>query len=111
MVGSIYFRFFGVELGAAAGDAPSAELDFTPSRGNVIFSNSIRGTNSSGIFIDGGSDQNSMIDNVIREATVFAIESAGPMANISQDNLTNLPCLDIGNGLGRQVPVRGRDQR
>jgi hypothetical protein len=35
----------------------------------------IRGKNSSGIFIQGGSDQNEISDNVIREATDYALES------------------------------------
>ncbi|MCU1327628.1 MAG: hypothetical protein JWN34_2998 [Bryobacterales bacterium] len=95
---SLYFRFFGIELGAAGADAPSPELDFTPSRGNVIFSNTIRGTNSSGIFIQGGSDQNEIFDNVIREATDYALESAFKMGNTSRNNLTHLPSLNISSG-------------
>ena len=32
------FHFFGVEFGAAPADVPVPDLDFTPSRGNVLFS-------------------------------------------------------------------------
>jgi len=95
---SIYFRFFGIELGSAGADAPSVELDFAPSRGNVIFSNLIRGRNSSGVFIEGGSDQNDIFDNIIREATDYALESSSRMANNSHNNLTNLPSLNVSSG-------------
>ena len=95
--GSVYFRFFGVELGAALGDAPSAELDFTPSRGNIVFSNLIRGSNSSGIFIEGASDQNQIFDNVIKDATAFAIESEAQIQNFS--------CLSRELRVLRQVEV------
>jgi len=93
---SIYYRFFGIELGFAAADAPSPELDFTPSRGNVIFSNLIRGTHGAGIFIQGGSDQNQISDNVIMDAKDWAIESATQTQNAAHDNLTDMPSLNIG---------------
>jgi parallel beta-helix repeat protein len=88
---NIYFRFFGVEMGAAPGDASSPELDFTPSRGNVIFSNLIRGTHGSGIFLQAGSDGNDVVDNVILDAKDWAIEAVLPMLNTMRNNLTNLP--------------------
>jgi hypothetical protein len=40
---SANFHFFGIELGAAALDNASDELDATPSHGNILFSNVIRG--------------------------------------------------------------------
>ena len=93
-----YFRFFGIQLGAAPSDVPSPDLDFTGSRGNVVFSNLIRGSNASGIFIQAGSDQNNMIENVIMDAGQFAIESVLHMSNFSRDNWTNLPSQNITNG-------------
>ncbi len=93
---SVYYRFFGVELGAAPGDAASAELDFTGSRGNVLFSNSIRGSNSSGIFIQLGSDTNQILDNVIMDSTLWAIESVLSMANTLGSNLTDRPSQNVG---------------
>ncbi len=101
---SPYFRFFGIELGAAQGDAPSPELDFTPSRGNVIFSNLVRGSNGSGVFLQGGSDQNQIYDNVIMDAVSFAIESEEQMQNTVQNNLTNLPSQNVGNCCTGRVP-------
>jgi hypothetical protein len=112
---TIYFRFFGIELGSAPGDAPSEELDFTPSRGNVIFSNVLRGTHSSGIYIEGGSDQNSIFDNVIKDVKIWAIESVLVMDNDAHDNITDAPsenvalCCNfqrIGNKSRRATPAR-----
>src|SRR5205085_344763 len=37
------FHFFAVELGAAPADVPVADLDFAPSRGNLVIGNAIRG--------------------------------------------------------------------
>jgi parallel beta-helix repeat protein len=93
------FHYFGIELGAAAGDAPSAELDFTPSRGNVVFSNNIRGNHYSGIFLDAGSDQNNILANTILDATNWALESVSPMNNYAVNNLTTLHSRNIGSGL------------
>ena len=70
---STTFHFFGIELGAAPGQ--SSELDFTPSCGNIIFSNPIRGTHYSGIFFDQGSDLNDVFDNTIMDALDWALES------------------------------------
>lgn len=93
------FHFFGIELGATEGDAPSIELDFTPSRGNIVFSNEIRGTHYSGIFFGPGSDQNDVFDNTILDATHWALESVAAMSNYTLNNLTNLPSRNVGPGL------------
>jgi parallel beta-helix repeat protein len=91
------FHFFGVELGAAGGG--SIELDFTPSRGNIVFSNSIRGAHYSGIYFDPGSDTNNVFDNTIMDATNWALESSQQMNNTTLNNFTNLLSRNIGSGL------------
>ncbi len=96
---SASFHFFGIELGAAALDAPSAELDGGPSRGNIVFSNTVRGPHYAGIFLAHGSDQNDIFDNVVMDAQHWALESVEPQANSSLNNLTNLPSRNIGSGL------------
>ncbi len=49
-------HFFGVEMGAAPLDAPSDELDATPSRGNIVFLQlTIRGPHYAGVFLGPGS--------------------------------------------------------
>lgn len=96
---SANFHFFGIELGAAAGDTPSIELDFTPSHGNIVFSNTIVGSHYSGIFFDQGSDQNNILYNTVLDATDWALESVAQMANNSLNNLTNLPSRNISAGL------------
>ncbi len=101
-------HFFGIELGAAAGDAPSDELDFTPSHGNILFSNEIQGSNYSGIFLDPGSDQNVIQENTIEGATNWAIESAQQMTNQSVNNLTHLPSRNIGSGLDSSLVTSGQ---
>lgn len=93
------FHFFGIELGAAALDATSDELDSTPSRGNVVFSNDIRGSHYSGIFFAAGSDLNDVFDNVILDAQQWALESVEPMPNSSLNNLTVIPSRNISAGL------------
>jgi parallel beta-helix repeat protein len=93
------FHFFGVELGAAPLDAPSVELDASPSRGNIVFSNAIRGSHYAGIFFAAGSDLNDAFDNIIMDTTNWALESVEPQANSSLNNLTNLPSRNIGSGL------------
>lgn len=93
------FHFFGIELGFAGPDAPDPDLDFTPSRGNEIFGNNIRGAHYSGIFFAQGSDQNNLFDNTIFYATDWGMESAIVQANITLNNLTNLPLRNIGSGL------------
>ena len=93
------FHFFGIELGAAEGDDASGELDFTPSRGNIVFSNLIRGDHYSGIFFAAGSDQNDIFDNTIMDAQAWGLESVAVMANDALNNLTNLRSRNIGSGL------------
>ena len=105
---SATFHFFGVELGATPGDGTSDELDFTPSQGNIVFSNPIRGTHYSGIFFDAGSDQNDVFDNTILDATDWALESVAVMANNSLNNLTNLPSRNIGSGIDPALLVIGQ---
>jgi hypothetical protein len=94
---STAFHFFGIELGAAPGNSP--ELDFTPSRGNIVFSNVIRGSHYSGIFFDQGSDANNVLNNVVLDAMFWALESAEHMMNTSTNNFTTLPSRNIGSGL------------
>lgn len=93
------FHFFGVELGAAGADAPAIDLDFTPSRGNIIFSNLVRGSHYAGVFFAPGSDLNDLFDNAIFGASNWAIESATKQNNSTLNNLTNLPSRNIGPGL------------
>jgi hypothetical protein len=100
------FHFFGIELGAAPGS--SAELDFTPSRGNVVFSNMIRGSHYSGIFFDDGSNTNNVLNNVVLDALFWALESAEQMANTSLNNFTNLLSRNIGSGLDPALVTSGQ---
>ncbi|HEY3839029.1 MAG TPA: right-handed parallel beta-helix repeat-containing protein [Bryobacteraceae bacterium] len=93
------YHFFGIELGAAPGNPPSADLDYTPSRGNIVFCNPTRGPHYSGIFFDFGSDLNDVFDNVIMDAEYWALESIAVMDNNSLNNLTNLPSRNISAGL------------
>jgi parallel beta-helix repeat protein len=93
------FHFFGIELGAAPLDSASDELDGAPSRGNILFSNVIRGNHYAGIFFADDSDQNDVFDNVIMDAQPWALESFKLMPNNSLNNLTNLPSRNIGSGL------------
>jgi len=86
---NIYFRFFGFFIGAIYADVPAPDLDFTASRGNMIFSNLIRGPHSSGMYIQNGSDQNHIFDNIIKDVQIFAIESVLNMTNYYQNNLTD----------------------
>ncbi len=100
------FHFFGIELGAASGSSP--ELDFTPSHGNVVFSNFIRGSHYSGIYFDPGSDSNNVLYNSILDATAWALESSQQMQNTSLNNLTNLPSRNIGSGLDSALITSGQ---
>ncbi len=101
------FHFFGIELGAAP-STPDIGLDFTPSRGNIVFSNSIRGTHYSDIYFDPGSDTNNVFDNTIMDATNWALESAAQMNNTTLNNLTNLPSRNIGSGLDPVLIMLGK---
>jgi len=96
---NVRFHFFGIEVGATAGDELSGELDFRSSSGNILFSNVIRGDHYSGIFFGPGSEQNEVFDNTIMDAQVWALESVQVMANHTLNNLTNLPSRNIGAGL------------
>ncbi|MDP9170049.1 MAG: hypothetical protein M3N54_05500 [Acidobacteriota bacterium] len=101
-----------MELGAAQPDGGSIELDFTASRGNIVFSNTIRGNHYSGIFLAADSDQNDILNNVILDALSWALAAAKQMPNKSLDNLTDLPSRNIGSGLDpaliRQRPAGER---
>jgi hypothetical protein len=102
------FHFFGVELGSTGADAPSSEIDFTPSRGNLVFSNLIRGSHYAGVFFGPGSDRNEVFDNTVMDATNWALESVSVMDNHTLNNLTNLPSRNIGSGLDPQLMKIGQ---
>ena len=104
---SEHFHFFGIELGAAKGDAPSIELDFLPSQGNEIFGNIIRGSHYSGIFFADGSDRNNVFDNSIFGATDWAMESVKAQPEFVLNNLTNLKLRNIGSGLDPKLLTVG----
>ena len=99
------YRFVGIELGTAPG-GPAADLDFTPSRGNVLFSNVIRGSNGSGIYVGFGSDSNSIVDNVIMDARDWAIQSELLTPNTMQNNLTSLKSLNSAGCCLASRPVQ-----
>jgi hypothetical protein len=87
-----------------------SDLDFAPSRGNVVFANSVRGRHYAGIFYGAGSDENDAFDNAIFGATHWALEQARPQANRTLNNLTNLMSRNIDSGLDpKLIPLaRGR---
>lgn len=90
------YHFFGIELGAAPGDDASEELDFKPSRGNVIFSNIIRGNHYAGVFFGPGSDANLVQENIVIGADQWAIEAAAEgLANMLARNLSDKPNRNI----------------
>ncbi len=93
------FHFFGMELGAAKPDLPVSDMDFTPSRGNILFGNVIRGAHYAGIFFGPGSPDNDVFDNTIFGATNWAMEQVRPQPNTSLNNLTNLPLRNIDAGI------------
>ncbi|MBW3559542.1 MAG: right-handed parallel beta-helix repeat-containing protein [Proteobacteria bacterium] len=93
------FHFFGVEMGSAKADAPAIELDFTASRGNIVFSNVIRGNHYAGVFFGPGSDANDVFDNAIFGAKSWAMESVSRQSNSTVNNLTNMPSRNIDAGL------------
>jgi len=97
------FHFFGIELGAAQADAASDELDFAPSRGNLVFGNMVQGGHHAGIFLGAGSTQNDVFDNTILGARAWAIEQPLPQANATLNNLTNLPSRHIDAGLDAKL--------
>jgi len=104
------FHFFGIELGAATADVKVVDLDFTPSRGNEIFGNIIRGSHYSGIFFAKGSDGNVIFDNTIFGATSWAMESVKPQPNESFNNLSNLKLRNISSGLDPNLIKLGRGE-
>ncbi len=104
------FHFFGIELGAARADVPVPDLDFAPSRGNEIFSNIISGTHYAGVFFADGSDQNTLFDNTIFGATMWAMESVRPQTNLSFNNLSNLKLRNISAGLDPALITLGAGQ-
>ena len=101
--GSNRFHYFGIELGAAPSDIASKELDFTPSRGNQIFGNNVRGPHYAGIFFAEGSDHNDVFDNAIFGATDWAIESVEVEPNSILNNLTNLRSRNASSGLSPEL--------
>jgi parallel beta-helix repeat protein len=107
------FHFFGIELGGAPGDVSATDLDFTPSRGNTVFNNTIRGNHYAGIFLSDGSSSNELLENVVLDATGWAIESVRPQRNKSKDNLTNSESRNIDAGLEvrRVIESAGRFDR
>jgi parallel beta-helix repeat protein len=88
-------HFFGIELGAATADAPVPDLDFTPSRGNIIFQNVISGNHYAGIFFGDGSDSNTVLNNAILGATTWAMESVRLQPNTISGNTTDLASRNI----------------
>lgn len=100
---SAVFHFFGIELGSAIPDSKVLDMDFTPSRGNTIFSNTIRGNHYAGVFLSVGSDQNTLIENAIFGKGPWAIESVREQQNHSTNNLTNLPSRHQTPGLDAKL--------
>jgi hypothetical protein len=105
------FHFFGIELGAAEANAPSTELDFTPSRGNIVFGNVIRGPHYAGIFYASGSTDNEVFDNSIFQATAWAMEQVRRQPNRSLNNMSNQPSRNIDAGIDPKLMElsRGRN--
>jgi parallel beta-helix repeat protein len=93
------FHFFGIELGAARADVPTTDLDFTGSRGNIVFGNIVRGSHYAGIFYAEGSTDNEVFDNSIFGATNWAQEQVRRQPNATLNNLSNLPSRNIDSGL------------
>jgi parallel beta-helix repeat protein len=102
------FHFFGIELGAAQPDFPVIDLDFAPSRGNIVFGNVVRGAHYAGIFLGEGSTDNELFDNTVFGAQTWALEQVRAQRNQSLNNLTNLPSRNIGAGLDPQLQELGR---
>jgi len=90
-----WYRFFGIFIGAIYADIPATDLDFTGSRGNMIFSNTIRGPHASGFYIQAGCEQNQIFDNVIKDVQLFAFESVLVMDNMFRNNLTDKPSQNV----------------
>lgn len=90
------FHFFGVDIGfASKPDEPVKGLDFTPSYENVICRNTISGDNYSGIHLADGSYCNDVFDNVVMDASKFAIENHSIMFNSIMNNNADKGNLDV----------------
>jgi parallel beta-helix repeat protein len=68
------FHFYGIEFGAAPADEPVDDLDFVGSSGNFALNNAVAGPHYAGIFVANGSVENTVFDNEITGAQLFAIE-------------------------------------
>ena len=86
-------------MGSAQADVPVVDLDFFPSRGNIVFGNVIRGSHYAGIFFADGSETNDVFDNEIFGATDWAMESVRTQRNNTLNNFSNLPSRNISPGL------------
>jgi nitrous oxidase accessory protein NosD len=102
-------HFFGIDLGATPADSTTSGLNATPSRGNILFSNLIRGLHYAGVHFAEGSDQNDVFDNTVLDATGWALESEAEMANNTLNNLTVLPSRNIMPGLDPRLFVTARE--
>ncbi len=85
------FHFFGIELGAAAGDVNGANTaaTFMPDYENIICRNSITGNHYSGIFVGEECYVNDIFDNVIMESQMFAVEAISKKYNSIVNNLSS----------------------
>ena len=95
------FHFFGIELGAAAADAPAEDLDFAPDFENVVFRNVIDGGHYAGLFLAPGCDRNDVFDNTIHGVAAFAVESLAAGQNPAVNNLSNAPSRGLPLPPGR----------
>lgn len=86
------FHFFGIELGAAAGDVNGANTaeNFMPDYENIICRNSITGNHYSGIFVGEECYVNDIFDNVIMEAQMFAVEAISKKYNSIINNMSSV---------------------
>lgn len=83
------FHFFGIELGSAIADVDATDMDFTPDYENIICRNTISGDHYSGIFIGDEGYVNDVLDNVIMESRMFAIEAISLRLNLIVNNISN----------------------
>lgn len=86
------FHFFGIELGAAAGDVNGANTaaNVMPDYENIICRNSITGNHYSGIFVGEECYVNDIFDNVIMEPQMFAVEAISKKFNSIVNNMSNV---------------------
>jgi hypothetical protein len=78
---------------------PVSDLDFAPSRANIVLADTMRGPHYAGIFHSAGSDENDAFDNTISGATSWALEQPAAQHNRTLNNLTNLASRNIDSGL------------